>query len=155
MGASHFVATHGDDKVFKKNRRTLDLIICTTNDDKMPLSGYLDLLKPGGKLIFVGLPEGGLPKVAPSKYILNGITIGGSAIGVCACPQGAQDRGLTVSLQSPAEIKEMLQLAKDHNIQGWIKKYDMNRVNEAVPSQHKGDARYRYVLVNTEHGAKL
>lgn len=49
----------------------------------------------------------------------------------------------------------MLQLAKDHNIQGWIKKYDMNRVNEAVPSQHKGDARYRYVLVNTEHGAKL
>lgn len=88
MGASHFVATHGDKDVFKKNRRTLDLIICTTNDDSMPLSGYLDLLKPGGKLIFVGLPEGGLPKVAPSKYILNGITIGGSAIGVCARPQG-------------------------------------------------------------------
>lgn len=82
MGASHFIATHDDDKIFKKNKRTLDLIICTTNDNAMPLTGYLDLLKPGGKLIFVGLPEGGLPKVAPSKYILNGISIGGSAIGV-------------------------------------------------------------------------
>lgn len=59
MGASRFIATHDDDKVFSKegNRRSLDLIICTTNDANMPLQGYLQLLKPGGHLIFVGLPE--------------------------------------------------------------------------------------------------
>lgn len=137
MGAKHFIATHGDGDVFKDNRRTLDMIICTTNDDQMPLQGYLQLLKPGGKLIFVGVPEGGLPKVPPFFYILNNVFIGGSAIG------------------SPAEIKEMLELAKSTNIQAWVKKWDMNQVNKAVPDMLAGNARYRYVLVNTENGGKL
>lgn len=57
MGAKNFIATHGDDDVFKKNKRTLDLLICTTNDSSMPLQGYLSLLRPGGVLCFVGLPE--------------------------------------------------------------------------------------------------
>lgn len=139
MGAKHFIATHDDDKVFTKegNRRTLDLIICTTNDPKMPLQGYLQLLKPGGHLIFVGLPEGGLPNIHPAIYILNNVHIGGSAIG------------------SPETINEMLQLAKSKSIQGWIKKFDMNDVNKAVPSMHAGEARYRYVLVNQQNGGKL
>lgn len=139
MGAKHFIATHDDDKVFTKegNRRSLDLIICTTNDPKMPLQGYLQLLKPGGHLIFVGLPEGGLPNIHPAIYVLNNVHIGGSAIA------------------SPAEIAEMLELAKSKNIQGWIKKFDMNDVNKAVPSMHAGEARYRYVLVNKENGGKL
>lgn len=139
MGAKHFIATHDDPKVFTKegNKRTLDLIICTTNDPKMPLQGYLQLLKPGGHLIFVGLPEGGLPNIHPAIYILNNVHIGGSAIG------------------SPETINEMLQLAKEKNISGWIKKFDMNEVNKAVPSMHAGEARYRYVLVNQENGGKL
>jgi len=137
MGAKHFIATHGDGDVFKANKRTLDLIICTTNDDRMPLSGYLQLLKPGGKLVFVGVPEGGLPEIPPFIYIMNGVYIGGSAIG------------------SPAEIREMLDLAKNAKIEGWVKKWDMNEINKAVPDMLDGNARYRYVLVNTENGGKL
>lgn len=137
MGATRFIATHGDGDVFKKNRRSLDLLICTTNDSKMPLSGYLDLLRPGGTLCFVGLPEGGIPQISPAQYILGNKHVCGSAIG------------------SPAEITEMLELMKSEKISGWVKKWSMDDVNTAVPSMHKGDARYRYVLVNEENGGKL
>lgn len=139
MGATRFIATHGSDDVFTKpgNKRSLDLIICTTNDPKMPLQGYLQLLKPGGHLIFVGLPESGLPTIHPAIYILNNVHIGGSAIA------------------PPAMIAEMLELVKKEKIEGWIKKFDMNEVNKAVPSMHAGEARYRYVLVNQENGGKL
>ena len=137
MGAKNFIATHGDGDVFKKNKRTLDLIICTTNDPEMPLQGYLSLLKPGGRLCFVGLPEAGLPKINAATMILNNVSMCGSAIG------------------SPAEISEMLHLMKEHKIEGWIKKFDMKDVNKAVPSMDKGEARYRYVLVNTDNGGKL
>jgi alcohol dehydrogenase (NADP+) len=39
MGAKRFIATHDDDKVFTKegNKRSLDLIICTTNDPAVTL----------------------------------------------------------------------------------------------------------------------
>jgi D-arabinose 1-dehydrogenase-like Zn-dependent alcohol dehydrogenase len=52
MGATSFIATHGSDNSWaKENRRTLDLIIATTNDAKMPLLDYASLLKPGGHLV--------------------------------------------------------------------------------------------------------
>lgn len=137
MGAKHFIATHDSDDVFKKNRRTLDLIICTTNDSKMPLTGYLQLLKPGGRLVFVGLPDGGIPHVPAGMYVANNISVAGSLIG------------------SPAEIREMLELASKTDIKGWVKKWDMNEINKAVPDMEAGNARYRYVLVNTENGGKL
>lgn len=52
MGATRFIATHGGgDKDFAPYKRSLDLIIATTNDAKMPIAGYLSLLRPGGNLI--------------------------------------------------------------------------------------------------------
>jgi alcohol dehydrogenase (NADP+) len=57
MGATHFIATHDGDSVFEENRGKLDLIICTTNDTKMPLQGYLSLLKPHGHFVFVRAPH--------------------------------------------------------------------------------------------------
>jgi alcohol dehydrogenase (NADP+) len=54
MGASHFIATSEGPQVFQKNAGTLDLIIATTNDAKMPLDGYISLLAPHGYLVFVG-----------------------------------------------------------------------------------------------------
>jgi len=137
MGASRFLATHGDDDVFKKNKRSLDLIICTTNDSRMPLDGYISLLRPHSHLVFVGLPEEKLQAPSLFPLILNNIMIGGSAIG------------------DPSEINEMLELAHKQKIHGWIKRWNMNEVNKAVPDMHAGNARYRYVLVNQENGGKL
>jgi len=77
----------------------LDLIISTVSSEKMPLSGYLGLLKPKvGVLIQVGAPDGGNLPPVNAFQLLSGIKLGGSGIG------------------SPGEIAEMLQLAADQKI---------------------------------------
>lgn len=58
MGATRFIESgDGSDKNFAPYKRSLDLIVATTNDSKMPIEGYLSLLKPGGNLIRMPLPS--------------------------------------------------------------------------------------------------
>uniref|UniRef100_A0A0K3CCY3 FGENESH: predicted gene_4.42 protein n=1 Tax=Rhodotorula toruloides TaxID=5286 RepID=A0A0K3CCY3_RHOTO len=104
MGATRFIATHsGSDDDFAPYKRSLDLIICTTNDASMPLIGYLSLLRPGGNLILVGAPEGPVARELPAlPFLLGGVSLGGSAIG------------------SPSTIKEMLELAAKQNIKSYV-----------------------------------
>ncbi|THW77327.1 putative zinc-binding alcohol dehydrogenase [Aureobasidium pullulans] len=133
LGADRYIATDDDDKWVEHNRRSLDLIVSTVSSGKMPLDGYLALLKTKGTLIQVGAPDGGeLPNVNAFTLIINGIKIGGSAIG------------------SPEEIDEMLQLAADKQIHPWIQKRPMKDANAAIVDMEAGKARYRYVLCNDE-----
>jgi D-arabinose 1-dehydrogenase-like Zn-dependent alcohol dehydrogenase len=55
MGADRFIATDEDEKWAKKNSRTLDLIISTVSSPKMPISGYLQLLRTNGQFIQVSI----------------------------------------------------------------------------------------------------
>ncbi|BGP52233.1 hypothetical protein JCM10450v2_008204 [Rhodotorula kratochvilovae] len=138
MGASRFIATHsGKDDDFAPYKRSLDLIICTTNDTNMPILGYLSLLRPGGNLILVGAPEKPLPELPAFPFIMGNVHIGGSAIG------------------SPKMINEMLELAAAQGIESWIEKRDLKDANQTVKDMHASKARYRYVLVNTKNGGKL
>ena len=91
------------------------------------------MLKVGGKLILVGMPEQPLAPMQVSPLVLNNVVIGGSAIG------------------SPQTISEMLELAAKHNIKGWIQTRPMKDCNTAVLDQDKGNARYRYCLVNEKN----
>jgi alcohol dehydrogenase (NADP+) len=54
LGADEYIATSDDEDWAKKNKRSLDLIICTVSSEKMPLSDYLGLLKTKGTFIQVG-----------------------------------------------------------------------------------------------------
>ncbi|GAA6050584.1 hypothetical protein NBRC10513_004166 [Rhodotorula toruloides] len=141
MGATRFIATHsGSDDDFAPYKRSLDLIICTTNDASMPLIGYLSLLRPGGNLILVGAPEGPVARELPAlPFLLGGVSLGGSAIG------------------SPSTIKEMLELAAKQNIKSWIEKRPMEDVNKlSSPAASDWALCCRsYVLVNTKNGGKL
>ncbi|BGO96164.1 hypothetical protein NBRC10512v2_007888 [Rhodotorula toruloides] len=148
MGATRFIATHsGSDDDFAPYKRSLDLIICTTNDASMPLIGYLSLLRPGGHLILVGAPEGPVARELPAfPFLFGNVSLGGSAIG------------------SPSTIKEMLELAAKQNIKSWIERRPMEDVNRVIPDMNASKARYRrarfpvfvvYVLVNTKNGGKL
>ncbi|GAA6043000.1 hypothetical protein JCM8097_003881 [Rhodosporidiobolus ruineniae] len=137
MGVSRFIATHGGEDAFKAHARSLDLIVATTNDQNMPLEGYLTLLRPGGQFILVGAPEKPLPTITPFQLIMHNVAIGGSLIG------------------SPATIKEMLALAAKQDVKSWIQKRDMKDANQAVVDMHNSKARYRFVLVNTDNGGKL
>ncbi|GAA5970233.1 hypothetical protein JCM11641_001629 [Rhodosporidiobolus odoratus] len=138
MGATRFIATHsGTEEDFKPYARSLDLIIATSNDEKMPLEGYLSLIRPGGHFILVGAPEKPLPTLTPFQLIMHNVAIGGSAIG------------------SPATIREMLDLAATQNVESWIIKRPIEDANQAVVDMHNSKARYRYVLVNKKNGGKL
>lgn len=71
MGATRFIATHsGKEDDFAPYKRSLDLIVCTTNDVNMPILGYLSLLRPGGNLILVGAPEKPMPALPAFPFIM-------------------------------------------------------------------------------------
>lgn len=131
LGADQYIATDEDKEWAKHNAQTLDLIVCTVSSAKMPLDGYLSLLKTKGTLIQVGAPDGGeLPPINAFTLLKGGIKIGGSGIG------------------SPSEIAEMLQLAADKKIKPWVQKKSMKEANQAIIDMEQGKARYRYVLEN-------
>lgn len=137
MGADRFIATHDGDEVFKKNAKSLDLIVATTNDSKMPILGYLSLLRAHGTLVLVGAPEEPLPQIPVFPLIMGNIAIAGSAIG------------------SPKQIEDMLALAQKHDVHPWIQKRKMEDVNTVVPEFQSKGAKYRFVFVNEKNGGKL
>ncbi|KAI4869037.1 NADP-dependent alcohol dehydrogenase C [Hypoxylon rubiginosum] len=135
LGADEYIAT-GEEKDWEtKHARSIDLIVCTVSSEKMPLEGYLRLLKTKGTFIQVGAPDGGnLPPISAFTLIMNGIKVGGSAIG------------------SPGEIEEMLQLAADKKIKAWVQERPLKDANKAIVDMEDGKARFRYVLVNENYG---
>lgn len=97
----------------------------------MPISDYIGLLRTNGSLVQVGLPEDG---------VLN-------------APIGALKRRLKVEsslVGSPDEIRDMLQLVADKNIQPWVEEIPMKDANRGIVDMNDGKARYRYVLVNEQ-----
>lgn len=115
LGCDRYIATDDDKDWEKTNARTLDIIICTVSSEKMPMGGYLGMLKVHGTLVQVGAPDAGnLPPINAFTLLSGGIAIKGSGIG------------------SPAEIKEMLQLAADKKIKPWIEKRPMKEANQAI-----------------------
>lgn len=57
MGATDFIATEEDEDWAKKNGNSLDIIVCTVSSPKMPIGGYLQLLRTRGTFVQVGAPE--------------------------------------------------------------------------------------------------
>lgn len=68
---------------------------------------------------------------------MKGVKFGGSAIG------------------SPADIAEMLEFASKHKVHPFIQERPLEEANQAIIDMDKGNARYRYVLVNEKHVAEL
>ncbi|KAI9791743.1 MAG: hypothetical protein M1816_003553 [Peltula sp. TS41687] len=133
MGADTFIATDEDKDWEEEHARTLDLIICTVSSPKMPLAGYLKLLRTNGVLIQVGAPEDSIPSFNAFSLITKGARIGGSAIG------------------SPKEIREMLEFVAEKKIRAWTETRPLKEANRAVQDMVGNKARYRYVLVNEAH----
>lgn len=135
LGADQYIATAEDEDWDKKNARTCDIIISTVSSPKMPMTSYLSLLKSHGTMIQVGAPDGGeLPPISAFTLIASGVKIGGSMIG------------------SPQDIRDMLVLASEKNIQPWIQERSFKDANQAIVDMEEGKARYRYVLVNENFG---
>ena len=67
---------------------------------------------------------------------MKGVKLGGSAIG------------------SPKDIVEMLAFAAKNDVHPFIQERPLKEANQAVLDMDKGNARYRYVLVNEKHAAE-
>lgn len=125
LGADSFLVSTDEEQV-QKAMGTLDGIIDTVPavHSLMPLFG---LLKPHGKLIVVGAPNGPL-EVNLIPLLMGRKMLGASAVG-----------GLK-------ETQEMIDFAAKHNITADVEVISMDYVNKAMERLEKGDVRYRFVL---------
>jgi D-arabinose 1-dehydrogenase-like Zn-dependent alcohol dehydrogenase len=130
LGADDFIATGEDEDWATRHAQSLDLIISTASSSKMPIAQYCGLLRFRGTFIQLGAPEDGALEIPAFVLIPKGLKIGGSMVG------------------SPAEIREMLQLAAEKGVKPWIQERPMADANQAIVDMNNGDARYRYVLTN-------
>jgi alcohol dehydrogenase (NADP+) len=84
----------------------------------------------------IGAPEDSIPGFNVFALIAKGCSVGGSAIG------------------SPGDIVKMLDFAVKHNVHPYIQERPMKDANQSIVDMDKGNARYRYVLVNEKHAAE-
>lgn len=98
----------------------------------MPLMQYMQLLRTDGSFVQLGAPEDGGFTIPAFVLIAKRIKMSGSLIG------------------SPAEIREMLELAAEKKVKSWVQERPMKDANQAIIDMDQGKARYRYVLVNEQ-----
>ncbi len=127
LGAQHFINSK-DENQLKAAAESLDFIISTVYAD-LNWIDYVNILRPNGKLTFVGASTGAIN--VPSIMLLMGQkSITGSNIG------------------GRARINEMLRFAAQHNIKAKTELLPMEKVNEGLDKVRKSAARYRVVLKN-------
>jgi uncharacterized zinc-type alcohol dehydrogenase-like protein len=128
MGAHHFQSIE-DEEQLAASRGSYDFILSTINVAQ-DWNLYLSLLKPKGRLHFVGVVVE--PLSIQLFPLLGGQkTISGSPVG------------------SPSTIATMLDFAARHQLRPQIETFKFSQVNEALEHLRSGKARYRIVL---EHG---
>ncbi|KAK0527666.1 hypothetical protein OC842_004794 [Tilletia horrida] len=129
LGATDFLTTSTED-FWKPYAKGLDLIVVTGNNEDMPIASFVQMLRHGGKVVHVGLPEKPVAPTPIGPLVRTGAFIGGSCIG------------------GPGRIQEMMQLAADKKLNFLIETRPMSEANQAVVDMAAGKPRFRYVLVN-------
>lgn len=127
MGATHYVNTRGDKEWSKKLAGELDLIVCTSSSNKLPLFEYIATLKVHGDFVYVGMPEEGLA-LTPQAMAGNGAKISSSHIA------------------SKEEILQMLKLAEEKNVRPIIEVIDMKDAAKGIQKIVDGTAHFRTIL---------
>lgn len=109
-----------------------DFILSTVYAD-LNWASLIQLLKPQGKLCFVGLPPSDL--TIPARLLISGNKM------VCGSGTGSR-----------YYMQEMLQFAAFHHIQPQVETMPMQQLNEAITKLKNNQARYRIVLCNSKVG---
>ncbi|OGM41011.1 NADP-dependent alcohol dehydrogenase 6 [Aspergillus bombycis] len=94
------------------------------------LAKYLSLMDVHGRWISVGLPEEEGQVIKAQNLIANGVLIGASHLG------------------SRREMLEMLKLAADKGLRGWVEELQIGEegLKEAMVRMKKGDVHYRFTM---------
>ncbi|MEE9171052.1 MAG: NAD(P)-dependent alcohol dehydrogenase [bacterium] len=127
LGAHHFIVTGNSDGL-EKAANSLDFILFTSHAE-LDWTAFLNILRPRGKLCFVGFPPGaigipGFPLIFGQKSVV------GSLIGDCS-----------------TNI-EMLRFSAQHGIKAQTELLPMTEINQAFDKLRENRVRYRMVLNN-------
>ncbi|KAG2795505.1 hypothetical protein PC112_g22613 [Phytophthora cactorum] len=136
MGGAQEFYNLSDPEDAKRAVRSVKMVVLTADANNMPYNTYLNLLRPRGTLIMVGLPNDELI-CSPGSFVRDGKRLVGSKIG------------------SPLDVKEMLELASKGNIHSIIQKLPMEQVNDGLAMVRSGKVRYRVVLENPTAASSL
>lgn len=125
FGAHHFVSST-DEKAMQTRKNSLDFIISTVHAD-LDWNAYVNLLRPDGKLCFVGVPQ--------SQIAVNVFSLIGGRRSICGNPTGSRH-----------QIVEMLDFAARHGIEAKTEVLPFAKINEALDRVRLNKARYRMVV---------
>jgi uncharacterized zinc-type alcohol dehydrogenase-like protein len=125
LGADHYYAT-SDPKTFEQLAGSFDLIVSTVSAP-LDFGAYLSLLRTGGALVNVGVPEEPV-SFHPFSLIGGNKILAGSMIG-----------GIP-------ETQEMLDFCAEHGIGAEIELITASEINEAYERVTASDVRYRFVI---------
>ncbi|MEU6229229.1 NAD(P)-dependent alcohol dehydrogenase [Streptomyces sp. NPDC047042] len=125
LGADHYYAT-SDPKTFEELAGTFDLIVSTVSAP-LDFGAYLGLLRTGGALVNVGVPE---EPVAFHPFSL----VGGNKI-----LAGSMIGGIR-------ETQEMLDFCAEYGIGSEIELIAASEINQAYERVAASDVRYRFVI---------
>ncbi|MCX6130490.1 MAG: NAD(P)-dependent alcohol dehydrogenase [Proteobacteria bacterium] len=125
FGAHHFVSS-SDPEAMKSRASSLDMILSTVNVD-LDWNAYLNILRPDGKLCFVGVPQ--------SQIQIAAFPLIAGRRSICGNPTGSR-----------SQIQDMLQFAARHGIQAKTEVMPMSEINQALDRVRANKARYRMVL---------
>ena len=127
FGANDFVAT-GQPGALSAYTSTCDFLLSTVTAD-LPWGEYVQVLKPGGKLCLVGVPDREL-RIPAVPFIIGQKSIVSGCIG------------------SRSEIQTMLEFSARHRIKPQIELFPMHEANRALERLRANQMRYRAVLTN-------
>ncbi len=127
FGANEFVAT-GEARALSAYAGSCDFLLSTVTAD-LPWEEYLQVLRPGGKLCILGIPERDL-QIPALPLILGQKSVVSSVIG------------------SRSEMQTMLEFSARHGIRPQIELFPMHEVNRALERLRNNQMRYRAVLTN-------
>jgi uncharacterized zinc-type alcohol dehydrogenase-like protein len=127
FGADEFVATEKPGAL-EAHANSCDFLLSTVTAD-VPWKEYLAVLRPGGKLCIVGVPEHDM-QIPALPLILGQKSVVSSVVG------------------SRSEIQIMLEFSARHRIAPQIEIFPMDQVNRAIDRLRTNQMRYRAVLTN-------
>lgn len=125
FGATNYYATEEEGTV-EKLKGQFDLMLCTISADSN-MDEYISMLKIGGALVDVGLPEN------PTKLHLAGLIMGNKALA------GSSIGGI-------AETQEMLDFCAEHQVAPQVEIISGEDITGAYDKVVDSKVRYRYVI---------
>eukprot|EP00877_Chromochloris_zofingiensis_P014230 jgi/Chrzof1/9060/Cz03g34180.t1 len=125
LGAHNFTLF---DNALENNTASFDLIVnCASG--RLDWPKVLNLLKPDGTVVQLGIPGGGVQINLPLQDLVFGQKkFAGSIVG------------------GRADMQDMLQFSADQGIKPMIELTKLSKVNEAIERMHQGKPRYRIVM---------